>query len=68
MSINHIGPEEISRRKVISDLNSNTDDLTIPTVGNTKSKYSKISNKIDKIDMRKLFDDSDYFEEMFNSL
>lgn len=73
MSINHIGKEEIGRRKIISDDKNDTDSLIFEdTKSNNKNAaaYRGVRNYEDDklIANMKNISDKDYFEELFNSL
>ena len=72
MGINNYRPEELTnQRKLISDAKNTGDDLTVDNKGKRSSHgeaAAGVRKLKDKLDMRKLFSDDDYFEEMFNSL
>ncbi len=72
MGINNYRPEELTtQRKITSDAKNDTEDLTFDNKGRGSSHgnaAAKVREIKDKLDMNKLFDDNEYFEEMFNSL
>jgi len=72
MSILNYRPEELaSQRKITSDAKNQGDELTVDNKGKRSSHgeaAASVRKLKDKLDMRKLFDDSDYFEDIYNSL
>jgi len=73
MSINHIGKEEISRRKITSDVKNDTDSLIFEdTKSNNKNAaaYRGVRNYEDDrlIANMENLSDKDYFEELYNSM
>lgn len=66
MSINHIGHEEIQRRKLISDLKSDTDDLTFAGAS-TRSRelsYKKVREFLEQKKIEEIMDDEKYWESL----
>ena len=73
MSINHIGAEEIGRRKVESDIKNDTDSLFFEDTKRSNKNaaaYRGVRNyKDDKlVASKENISDKDYFEDLYNSI
>lgn len=54
MSINNIGPEEIARRKSVSDAKSDTEELTFNNNKEVTNFATDVRNKRDNIELANL--------------
>jgi len=70
MTINHIGSEEIARRKTLSDYKNNTDDLTFDGASKRPREvaYRGVRELQDKFYMQSLYDDNKYYEELLKDV